>query len=172
MRRRHQKRGGSYPAQEGARSKGGGKEEALKKLDREAEAQLLNEHGVDSEADQGYRSKDNTFDPRGTPTREEKRRKRQSHPSTGEEKENGRKRGHKRIATTEGVNTGDHTKSEPGFTTYHCNLENDIASHNMGITPPPHDTPAPASQYYKMLVIPPIPSYTIITFQPALSLLT
>jgi len=50
-----------------------------------------------------------------------------------------------------GPNMGDFKKGEPGCVTAHRNLENDIASHNMGCTPTRHDTSAPAAEYSQNL---------------------
>jgi len=56
--------------------------------------------------------KHNTDDPRGTPTREEKKRRRNlRHPDTRESKENDRKRGYKQTAK-EQVDIGDHKKGD------------------------------------------------------------
>jgi len=45
---------------------------------------------------------------------------------------------------------GDFKNGEPGFTTRHRNMGNDIASHNIDYTPH-HDTPAPGSEYARHL---------------------
>lgn len=67
-----------------------------------------------------------------------------------EDRENDKHRRHRWIAREES-HIGDFVKGEPGFTTNHHKLENDIASRNMGFTPPPHDKQADASTYTKNL---------------------
>ena len=126
-----------------------GLHELSKKLDKGAEAQLLGDilpTNVE-ERNQEHQRRHHTFDPRGAPTREEKKRRRNNrHRDTREERENDRKRGSRWIAR-ENADIGGLQGRRARIRHQPPQYGDDIASYNMGVTPPPHDTPATADKH-------------------------
>jgi len=106
-------------------------EEELQKLDMKAGEQLIREtEGLKArevpilnQRQREHLDRHNTFDPRGTPTREGKKGRRNNTPKDAREnRENDRKRGYKWLAR-EDTDIGNHKAGEPGFPTNHRNQE-------------------------------------------------
>jgi len=126
------------------------------RLGKEAEAQLLEEAAISQEekdkdtdegSDRGFLKKHSTYDFCGSPGREKrKHRNRKVHLTIREDRANDKRSRHKWIAREE-AHIGGFTRGEPGFTPNHSNLGNDIATHNVGLTTPPHDKPAKSTEY-------------------------